>query len=67
MSKYPQNNKTLLPRLPPGVSGAIMSALLALGAVALIAVGVGMIFLPAGVITAGVGIAWLQWFFFSPQ
>lgn len=45
-----------------------MSGLLALGAVALVALGIGMIFLPAGVIAAGLGAAVLQWqFFATPQ
>lgn len=44
-----------------------MSGLLALVAVALIAVGVGLIYFPAGVITAGLGAAVLQWQFFGGQ
>jgi hypothetical protein len=41
------------------------SGLLGLAAVALIALGIGMIFLPAGVIAAGVGCIALQWLFFG--
>ncbi len=41
------------------------SGLLGLGAIALIALGVGMIFLPAGVIAAGIGCVALQWLFFG--
>jgi hypothetical protein len=59
--------RTLLPKLAPGAAGSIMSGLLALVAVALIAVGVGLIFFPAGVITAGLGAAVLQWQFFGGQ
>lgn len=59
--------RTLLPKLAPGAAGSIMSDLLALIAVALIAVGVGLIFFPAGVITAGLGAAVLQWQFFGGQ
>lgn len=59
--------RTLLPKLAPGAGSSIMSGLLALGAVALIAFGVGMIYLPAGVITAGFGAAALQWQFFGGQ
>ena len=59
--------RTLLPKLPPGAAGSIMSNLLAIAAVALIALGVGMIFFPAGVITAGLGAAVLQWQFFAGQ
>ena len=59
--------RTLLPKLAPGAAGLIMSGLLALIAVALIAVGVGLIYFPAGVITAGLGAAVLQWQFFGGQ
>lgn len=61
------NRRTLLPQFPPGAAGSLMSALLALAAVALVALGVGMIFFPAGVITAGLGAALLQWQFFGGQ
>jgi hypothetical protein len=44
-----------------------MSGLLALVAVALIALGVGLIYFPAGIITAGLGAAVLQWQFFAGQ
>lgn len=59
--------RTLLPKLNPGAGSAIMSGLLALGAVALVALGIGMIFLPAGVIAAGLGLVALQWQFFGGQ
>lgn len=59
--------KTLLPKLAPGAAGSIMSGILALVAVALIALGVGLIYFPAGVITAGLGAAVLQWQFFAGQ
>lgn len=59
--------RTLLPRFPPGAAGPVMSGLMALGAVALIALGVGMIYIPAGVITAGLGLVALQWQFFGNQ
>lgn len=59
--------RTLLPKLQPGTGASLMSGFLALAAVALIAVGVGMIFIPAGVITAGLGAAVLQWQFFAGQ
>lgn len=57
--------RTLLPKLAPGAAGSIMSGLLALIAVALIALGVGLIYFPAGIITAGLGAAVLQWQFFG--
>lgn len=57
--------KTLLPKLRPGAAGPIMSGLLAVAAVGLVAFGIGMIFVPAGVIAAGLGAAVLQWQFFS--
>lgn len=59
--------RTLLPKLRPGTGGTIASGLLALCAVALVALGVGLIYFPAGVITAGVGAAILQWQFFGGQ
>jgi hypothetical protein len=59
--------RTLLPSLPPGAAGSLMSGLLALIAVALVALGVGLIYFPAGVITAGAGAAVLQWQFFGGQ
>lgn len=59
--------RTLLPKLKPGAGSTIMSGLLALAAVALVALGIGMIYLPAGVIAAGLGAAVLQWQFFSAQ
>lgn len=59
--------RTLLPKLRPGDGASVMSGLLALAAVALVALGIGMIFLPAGVIGAGLGAAVLQWQFFGAQ
>jgi hypothetical protein len=44
-----------------------MSGFLALVAVALVALGIGLIFFPAGVIAAGIGAAVLQWQFFGGQ
>jgi hypothetical protein len=58
-------NKTLLPRLAPGAWAAIGSGLLAVAAVALVAVGVGLIYFPAGVIAGGVGLVALEWRFFG--
>ncbi len=57
--------RTLLPKLQPGAIGPLMSALMALAAVALIAVGVGLVYFPAGVITAGLGVLALQYQFFG--
>lgn len=57
--------KTLLPRLTAQAAGSFASALLALVAVALIAFGISLIYIPAGVIAAGVGCAVLQWQFFA--
>lgn len=59
--------RTLLPKLSPGSGSAVMSGFMALLAVALIALGVGLIYLPAGVIAAGLGAAVLQWQFFGGQ
>lgn len=59
--------RTLLPKLRPGTGASIMSGLLALAAVALVALGIGMIYIPAGVIAAGLGAAVLQWQFFAGQ
>lgn len=42
-----------------------LSGLLGFAAIALIALGIGMIFLPAGVIAAGIGCIALQWLFFG--
>jgi hypothetical protein len=64
---HASTRKTLLPKLAPGAAGSIMSGLLALAAVALVALGIGMIYIPAGVIAAGLGAAVLQWQFFSGQ
>lgn len=59
--------RTLLPQLPPGAAGSLMSGLMALGAVALVAFGISMIYVPAGVIAAGLGLVALQWQFFGGQ
>lgn len=59
--------RTLLPKISPQAAGSVMSGLLALSAVALVALGIGMIFIPAGVIAAGVGAAVIQWQFFAGQ
>jgi hypothetical protein len=59
--------RTLLPKLQPGSGSAFVSGFLALAAVALVALGVGLIYFPAGVITAGLGAAVLQWQFFGGQ
>ncbi len=59
--------RTLMPRVSPVVISSILSGLLALGAVALVALGVALIYFPAGVITAGLGCALLQWQFFAGQ
>lgn len=58
-------NRTLLPRLSPGALSSLGAGLLALAAVALIALGIGMIYLPAGVIAAGLGLLALQYQFFG--
>lgn len=59
--------RTLLPKLQPGALGPLISGLLALAAVGLIALGIGLIYFPAGVIAAGLGAAVLQWQFFGGQ
>lgn len=59
--------RTLLPKLSPGGGAAVMSGFMALLAVALIAAGIAMIYVPAGVIAAGLGAAVLQWQFFGGQ
>lgn len=59
--------RTLLPQLQPGSGSAAASGLLALGAVALVAFGIGMIYLPAGVIAGGLALAVLQWYFFGAR
>lgn len=60
-------NRTLVPKLRPGAGSTVMSGLLALGAVALIALGIGLIYFPAGVIAAGLGLVALQYQFFGGQ
>lgn len=67
MNDLQKQRRTLLPKLPPGMAGSLMSGLLALVAVGLIALGVAMIYVPAGVITAGLGAIALQWQFFAGQ
>lgn len=57
--------RTLVPRLSPGVMSSVLSGLFALGAVALVAFGISLIYVPAGVIAAGLGLALLQWQFFA--
>lgn len=57
--------RTLIPPIPAGAFSAFLSGLIALLAVALIAYGVALIYIPAGVITAGVGLIALQWQFFG--
>ena len=58
--------KTFIGRINWASFGAnTLSGVLGLAAIALIALGVGMIFLPAGIITAGVGCVLLQWQWFG--
>lgn len=59
--------KTMLPRVSGAVVSAALSGLLAIGAVALVAFGISLIYVPAGVIAAGVGLLALQWQFFGGQ
>lgn len=59
--------RTLLPKLNPGAGASVMSGLLALAAVALVAYGIWMIYNPAGVIAAGLGLIALQYQFFGGQ
>lgn len=59
--------RTLLPRVNGEAVSAALSGLLAVGAVALVAYGISMIFVPAGVIAAGLGLVALQWQFFGSQ
>lgn len=60
------SRKTFIGRINwASFSSSAASALLGLAAIALIALGIGMIFLPAGVIAAGVGCVALQWLFFG--
>ena len=59
--------RTLLPKLKPGAGAAVMSGVLALLAVVLVAYGISLIYVPAGVIAAGLGAAVLQWQFFGGQ
>ena len=61
---YKNTRRTLIPRIE---GAAFMSGLLALATVALVALGVAMIYTPAGVIVAGVGCAVMQWQFFGGQ
>ncbi len=57
--------RTLLPALPPGAGSSILAGLMSLAAIALVALGVALIYAPAGVITAGVGLAALEFRFFG--
>ncbi len=57
--------RTLLPALPPGAGSALAAGLMSLAAIALIALGVALIYVPAGVITAGVGLVALEFRFFG--
>jgi hypothetical protein len=57
--------RTLLPALPPGVGSALVAGLMSLAAIALIALGVALIYVPAGVITAGLGLVALEFRFFG--
>lgn len=59
--------RTLMPRLPDGWLAGLVSGLLAVFAVGLVAFGVFLIYVPAGVITAGLGAAVLQWQFFGDR
>lgn len=58
-------NKTLVPRISAGALSSLGSGLLAVAAVGLIALGIGLIYFPAGVIAAGLGLIALQWQFFG--
>ena len=60
-------NRTLLPKLRPGAGAALASGFLALAAVALVALGIWMIYPPAGVIAAGLGLVAMQWQLFGGQ
>lgn len=57
--------RTLLPSVSGAALGAVVSALLAIAAVGLVAFGISLIYVPAGVIAAGLGAAVLQWQFFG--
>ena len=56
-----------MPRISGQAIGSLMSGLLALAAVALVAYGVSLIYFPAGVITAGLGLIAMQWQLFGGQ
>lgn len=57
--------RTLLPKMTSSQWSSAGAAFLALAAVALIALGIGMIYVPAGVIAAGLGLLALQYQFFG--
>lgn len=60
--------RSLLPRISGQAVSSAFAALLGLAGIALIALGVYLIFAPAGVITAGAGLVWLQMVYYSePQ
>lgn len=59
--------RTLVPRITATAFGSFLSGLMALCAVALVAFGVSLIYVPAGVITAGLGLIAMQWQFFGGQ
>lgn len=59
--------RTLLPRMSGEAVSSLVSGLLAVAAVAVIALGISMIYAPAGVIAAGLGLVALQWQFFGGQ
>lgn len=60
------SRKTFIGRINwASVGASAGSGLLGVLTVALIALGIGMIFLPAGVIASGVGCFALQWLFFG--
>ena len=57
--------RTLIPALPPGAWGSFLAGLMSLTAVALVALGAALIYVPAGFITAGVGLLALELRFFG--
>jgi len=71
MSDKTLARRTLIPRLrlQPGAltraTSSVVSGLLAVAAVALVAFGISLIYVPAGVIAAGLGCLALQYQFFS--
>jgi hypothetical protein len=71
MSDNTLARRTLIPRLrmKPGAlargASVALSSLLAVAAVALVAFGISLIYIPAGVIAAGLGCLALQYQFFN--